>query len=125
VQFGLFAVYRPISKQRARLDLVLGGGPTLEQYTGEEGTSLGEAKAGFAASGRPNKDTDIDLSVYVYPAMSGSDRIRVESDLTFQVEIIHDLTFDITAYYRFNSEPPEGVEESDFGITFGVGAKFD
>ena len=82
---------------------------------------LAEGKLGFAFISRPNSDTGIDFSSYVYPGLFELERWRVESDLVFRVEIIDDLNFNVTTYYRFNNEPPEGVDESDFGITFGIG----
>ncbi len=118
---GINVGYRAVSKQRSRLDLIAGGGPTLEKFTGEEGTSLAEGKLGFAFIGRPNGDTDLDLSAYVYPELYNADRIRIESDLVFRVKIINDLTFNFSTYYRFNSQPPVDVDKSDYGSTLGVG----
>jgi hypothetical protein len=120
-QLGFNGAFRAISHQRTRLDLVFGGGPTLEKFTGAEGTSLGEGKLGFSFIGRPNGDTDIDLSAFIYPELFDADRIRIESDLIFRVEIIDDLTINFSTYYRFNNQPPADVEESDYGFTVGVG----
>jgi putative salt-induced outer membrane protein YdiY len=117
----LYLGYRAISKQRARLDIIAGGGPTFEKFTGQDPESVGEGRAGFAFIGRPNGDTDIDLSAYLYPTLFDFDRVRIESDLVFRIEIIDDLTFNITSFYRFNSEPPEGVDKSDYGVTVGIG----
>ena len=118
---GIYAGLRAISRQRTRLDLIAGGGPTLERFTGEEGTSLGEGKLGFAFIGRPNGDTDLDLSAYLYPELFDADRIRIESDLVFRIEMVDDLTFNVTMYYRFNNQPPVDVDKSDYGFTLGIG----
>jgi len=118
---GIYAGFRAVSKQRTRLDLIAGGGPTLEKFTGEEGTLVREAKLGFAFIGRPNGDTNIDLSSFIYPEMFGADRIRIESDLIFRIKIISDLTFNFTTYYRFNNQPPVDVDKSDYGFTLGAG----
>ena len=118
---GIYPSLRAISKQRARLDLIAGGGPTFEKFTGEEGTSLAEGKLGFSFIGRPNGDTDLDLSAFVFPELFDADRIRIESDLIFRIEIIDDLTFNFTTYYRFNNQPPFGVDKSDYGFTLGIG----
>ena len=117
----IFTSYRAISKQRVRLDIVVGGGPTLEKYFDSDGTSVREGKFGFAFISRPNSDTGLDFSSYVYPGLFELERWRVESDLVFRVEIIDDLNFNVTTYYRFNNEPPVDVDEHDFGITFGIG----
>ena len=53
--------------------------------------------------------------------MGIADRIRIESDLIFRIEIIDDLTFNFTTYYRFNNQPPHDVEKSDYGFTLGIG----
>lgn len=118
---GIYGGYRAVSKQRTRLDLILGGGPTLEKFTGEKGTSLGEGKLGFSFVGRPNGDTDIDFSSYLYPELFDGDRIRIESDLIFRIEIVNDLTFNFSTYYRFNNQPPVNVDKSDYGFTLGAG----
>ncbi len=121
IPFGLHVSYRAVELQRTRLDVVLGGGPTLEKYAGEDGTSVREGRVGFAFIGIPNGDTELDLSTYLYPGLFGFDRIRIESDFVFRIKIINDLNFNITSFYRFNNEPPQGVEESDWGVTVGLG----
>ncbi|MFC2085876.1 DUF481 domain-containing protein [Bacteroidota bacterium] len=118
---SIFISYRAISKQRVRLDITGGGGPTFEKYLGADGTALGEGKVGFTFVGKPDGDTSLDLSSYLYPGLFDFDRFRLESDLVFRIEIISDLTVNITAYYRYNSRPPVDVTEDDYGVTFGVG----
>ena len=116
-----YTSYRAISFQRTRLDFILGGGPTLEKFFSSDGSSVGEGRAGFSFIGRPNGDTDIDFSTFIIPGIFDFDRVRIESDLVFRIEIIDDLNFNITTYYRFNDTPPEGVDKSDYGLTVGLG----
>jgi hypothetical protein len=121
IPLGAYASYRVVSYQRTRLDLVVGGGPTLEKYTGGEAESLGEGKAGFRFIGKPDGDTTIDISSYAYPGLFDFERVRVDTDAVLRFEIITDLNLNITAYHRFNSEPPIDVDKNDYGLTLGVG----
>jgi putative salt-induced outer membrane protein YdiY len=117
-----FVAFRPISYQRSRLDILLGAGPTYEKYTADlNGDTIGEGRLGFAFTAKPNNDTSLDLSTYLYPTIPDFDRVRIESDFVFRVEIIEDLTLNFDAYYRFNNQPPEGIGKHDYGTTLGLG----
>ncbi len=112
--------YRIIQEQRTRLDLSVGSGPTAEKFTGSESEVIGEGRTGFSLIARPNGDTKVDLSAFLFPSLFDFDRLRVEADLTFAVEIIADLDFNVSSFYRFNSEPPVDVDKNDYGVNFGI-----
>jgi len=69
--------------------------------------------------------TRLTLACVVYPSLSVSDRIRVDTDISLSREIVKDFTAGVTLYDSFDSRPPtEGSRKNDFGVTLNVGWSF-
>jgi hypothetical protein len=51
-------------------------------------------------------------------------RRRVELDLSFRRTIIGNMYWSVNVYESYNSDPPEGVDNSDLGLAFALGRSF-
>lgn len=70
------------------------------------------------------KKTDLNLGLVVYPGITESDRLRGNFDSKIRWEIIKDLTWNLTYYYTWDDQPPEGAASEDTGITTSLGYTF-
>lgn len=68
--------------------------------------------------------TRLSASVSVFPGITDSGRMRVNTDINLRNEIIRSLFWDLTFYSTFDNRPPEGSAEEDFGIVTSIGASF-
>lgn len=59
--------------------------------------------------------------VYYSPELS---RTRVEAQATFRHDIVNDFYWALRAYESYNSDPPEGLEQSDAGFGLSIGRSF-
>lgn len=66
-------------------------------------------------------EAHISLTTNYYPLLSNLSRYRSETDLSFRREFIEDLFFDVTLYHSYLSDPPDGSENRDYGITTSLG----
>jgi hypothetical protein len=71
-------------------------------------------------------DPEVSLSstAYLYPSLTESGRLRGTLDVSLKRELIEDLTFDISFYESYDSNPPSGGETTDYGIITALGYKF-
>ena len=63
---------------------------------------------------------DFDVSWYLFPSLEQSGRYRSQFDTTLSIDLISDLDFKVTAYDRFDSDPPLGNDKHDTGVTVGL-----
>jgi hypothetical protein len=117
-----------ILAQSNRSTAFLAGGAayTNEQYAGEPNQSVAEAVLGasyawFTFDGR---STNLTTSVYTFYALNGGSRVRLELDTSFKSDIVGDLYWSVNAFESFNSRPPAGEKENDFGISATLGWSF-
>ena len=77
-------------------------------------------KYAFFKYNTPKADISVELDVF--PSLTESGRYRVEFDLVFRREIVKDLTFDVTYFTSYDSDPVD-VEGSknDYAATVAVG----
>ena len=68
----------------------------------------------------PARGVDIDVSLFVLPSLEQSDRLRMQFDSTLTVDLFADLDFKLTVYDRYDSQPPEGNDTNDSGLTLGL-----
>jgi hypothetical protein len=59
----------------------------------------------------------------LYPSMTESGRVRGDSDITLNWELIKDLFWQISAYGTFDNEADTG-KQFDYGVTTGIGWKY-
>jgi len=99
---------------------------TNEKYVGEPDQNIAElvvggAYAWFTFDGR---STNLTTSVYSFYALNGSSRFRLELNTSFKSDIVGDLYWSVNGFESFNSQPPPGEKESDFGISATLGWSF-
>ncbi len=68
--------------------------------------------------------TRLSANVSVFPGITESDRVRVNTDITLRNEIIRDFFWELSFYSSYDNQPAEGFEKEDFGIITSLGATF-
>jgi len=68
--------------------------------------------------------TRLSANVNIFPGITESGRMRVNSDITLRNEIVRDLFWDLSFYSTFDNQPAEGAESNDYGIVTSIGASF-
>jgi putative salt-induced outer membrane protein YdiY len=68
--------------------------------------------------------TRLSANLNVFPGITESGRMRVNTDVTLRNEIIRSVFWDLTFYSRYDNRPPEGASEKDWGIVTSIGASF-
>ena len=66
------------------------------------------------------------LSAYVniFPGITESGRMRINTNITLRNEIVRDLFWDLTFYSTYDNKPAQGAESEDYGIVTSIGASF-
>ena len=94
-----------------------------EEYTGLEPNSSLEALLGtyfnFFTFG--NWENDLASSLLVYPSLTESGRIRADFDISYRQDLFSDFYVRFSFYDQYDSSPPEGASNNDFGTTIAVG----
>jgi putative salt-induced outer membrane protein YdiY len=68
--------------------------------------------------------TRLSASISVFPGITESGRLRVNSNVSLRNEIVRSVFWDLTFFSRFDNRPPEGASEEDYGIVTSIGASF-
>lgn len=68
--------------------------------------------------------TRLSASVSIYPGITESGRIRVNTQITLRNELFRDFFWDLTFYSNFDNQPAAGAEKEDYGIITTLGATF-
>jgi putative salt-induced outer membrane protein YdiY len=68
--------------------------------------------------------TRLTASVSVFPGITESGRIRVNTDVTLRNELWRDFFWDLTFYSTYDNRPVSEAERSDYGIITSLGASF-
>ena len=94
-----------------------------EEYTGLEASSSLESLFGtyfnFFTFG--NFENDIAASLLVYPSLTESGRVRADFDISYRQDLFSDFYVRFSFYDQYDSRPPEGASDNDFGTTIAVG----
>ncbi len=68
--------------------------------------------------------SDMTFTTDIFPRLEDFSSFRSNSNLTLRREIIDDLFFDLSFYYTYLSNPPEGAEKDDYGVVTSIGYSF-
>ena len=101
---------RVYNQRRMRIDLHGGLVVNSEEFDGQPRNESLEALLG----------SDIDASLFILPSLEQSDRVRMQFDASLSVDLFADLDFKLTVYDRYDSQPPEGNDTNDSGLTLGL-----
>jgi putative salt-induced outer membrane protein YdiY len=97
-----------------------------ETFTGTDpATTNAEGKIGIKYLHRRNEpSSDITLTTDIYPLLEDFSNFRSNSNLSLRREIIDDLFFDLSFFYNYLSDPPQGAEKDDYGVITSLGYSF-
>ena len=68
--------------------------------------------------------TRLSANVYIYPGITESDRIRINTDITLRNELVRDFYWELSFYSSYDNQPAVGAERDDYGIVTSIGASF-
>ena len=68
--------------------------------------------------------TRLSASINIFPGITESDRMRVNTNVSLRNEIVRSLFWDLSLYHTFDNRPPEFAAEEDYGIVTSIGASF-
>jgi len=68
--------------------------------------------------------SDMTFATDIFPRLDDFSSFRSNSNLTLRRELIEDLFFDLSFYYTYLSNPPEGAEKDDYGVVTSIGYSF-
>ena len=68
--------------------------------------------------------TRLTANVNVFPGITESSRIRVNTNIKLRNEIFRDFFWDLTFYSNYDNQPAEFAQREDFGIVTSLGATF-
>jgi putative salt-induced outer membrane protein YdiY len=118
------------------------------KYFIQTGTMRFEVNAGLAASSENRTDnttqdslegviqssfdlfklsipmTRLSANVSVYPGITESSRIRINSDISLRNEIFRDFFWDLRFYSNYDNQPADNAVSTDYGIITSLGATF-
>jgi hypothetical protein len=113
-----------ILAQSNRTELAVFGGLDyiLEDYSGVPGNNS-EVEVMLAAEWdwfEVGGDTELDTRATIYQSTERS-RTRVELDLSLHRDFFRNFYWSINIFESYDSDPPPGLKDSDFGLTLAVG----
>ena len=68
--------------------------------------------------------TRLSASINIFPGITESGRMRVNTNISLRNEVIRSVFWDLTFFSNFDNRPPEGSSEEDYGIVTSIGATF-
>jgi hypothetical protein len=71
-----------------------------------------------------NDDYTITNQLVTYINIAGRQRLRAELQSAWRQEFLSDFYWSLNGFESFDSDPPQGEKQNDFGISFTVGWKF-
>jgi hypothetical protein len=108
---------------------VLGGlawqNAQYKNYTAGQGAQ-NAASALFAADLRVFrfKKTSLDASAGIFPGISEPGRVRTNTNATYYIKLINDLSWNLSFYGNWDNQPPSTFSGSDYGTSSGLTFKF-
>jgi putative salt-induced outer membrane protein YdiY len=116
--------------QRTQLNLLGGFTYTNEQFRPEEDggepprSSTGEGLLGVEWETISFRDIRFSTKLSLHPNLVQGGRYRVEYDSSVRIPLISSLTFSISLFDRFDSDPPTDVLRNDYGLISAFGFSF-
>lgn len=115
---GGFIGHRLVNSRRHRFDAYAGAAVNSEKFEDLPREETPEGLVGAAY--RLRSVVDLDTRFTLFPNLEESGRLRSQFDATLSVDLFADLDFKVTAYNRYDSDPPEGNDKNDTGLTVGL-----
>ncbi len=111
---------RLYNRRGMRFELFGGLALNREDFEGEPKTDTPEGLLGAAYRLRAARGIDFDASLFVFPNLETSGRVRTQFDSSLSIDLFADFDFKLTFYDRYDSDPPVGNETNDYGLTVGL-----
>jgi putative salt-induced outer membrane protein YdiY len=111
---------RLYNRRGMRLQLFGGLALNREDFEGEPKADTPEGLLGAAYRLRAARGIDFDASLFVFPNLETSGRVRTQFDSSLSIDLFADFDFKLTFYDRYDSDPPVGNETHDYGLTVGL-----
>ncbi len=94
-----------------------------EDYVGADPAESAEGLVGtsFRWFTFGNFENSLTSNLSVYPSLTESGRVRLSMDANYRQDLFGDLYLSFSFYDEFDSQPPTGGEENDFGTTLALG----
>jgi hypothetical protein len=68
--------------------------------------------------------TSLDMNAMVFPALSEPGRFRFNTDATYYIKLISNLSWNVSFYGNWDNKPPPGFSGSDYGSSAGLSWTF-
>jgi hypothetical protein len=68
--------------------------------------------------------TNLDVTATLLPAVSEPGRVRFNSNATYYVKLISNLSWNLSFYGNWDNQPPAGLSGSDYGTSSGLSWTF-
>ena len=68
--------------------------------------------------------TNLDVSATVFPALSEPGRFRFNTNATYYIKLISNLSWNVSFYGNWDNGPPDGLSSSDYGSSSGLSWTF-
>ncbi len=111
---------RLYNSRRTRFQLFGGLALNRENFEGVPKTDTPEGLLGAAYRLRSAGGIEFDASLFVFPNLETSGRVRSQFDSSLSIDLFADFDFKLTFYERYDSDPPIGNESHDYGRTLGL-----
>ncbi len=107
-------------------ELSIRGGLTFtnERFTDAVELSSGEALGQVEWKGLRFGSVELSTDARFYPSLTESGRYRIEYDSTMRIPLLSQLTWSLSLFDRFDSNPPQPVQRNDYGLVSAFGFTF-
>lgn len=68
--------------------------------------------------------TRLSANVNVFPGITESGRLRINTDVTLRNELFRDFFWDLSFYSSYDNQPASGAAKDDYGVITSLGATF-
>ena len=129
-RFGGGFGWKLINNSDEGLDLLGGFTYTNEQFRSQENQMLprdstGEGLFGFEWETTRLPILDLSTRLTAHPNLVQTGRYRLEYDTTASIPLMRTLTWSISLFDRYDSDPPRGdIEKNDYGMVSTFGFSF-
>jgi hypothetical protein len=114
--------------QTSTMRFEVNGGLAASKEKRQDGTNLesveGMIRSSFDLFKLNIPTTRLSANINVFPGITESGRLRVNTDISLRNEIVRDLFWDLSFYSTYDNQPAENAASEDYGIVTSIGASF-
>jgi hypothetical protein len=70
------------------------------------------------------KKTDLEISTLVLPGISQAGRVRVNTNVSYYIKLVGDLSWNLSFYGNWDNQPPPTLKGSNYGSSSGLSWRF-